>query len=131
VNLSALFSATPPIPLHALAAIAATLLGGLQLALPKGGPRHRAVGGAFVAAMAVVALSAIWIHEIRLWGRWSPIHLLIPVTIFGLWSGWRTARAGNIATHRWIMIALYLSALVVTGAFTLLPGRTMHTVLFG
>jgi uncharacterized membrane protein len=29
------------------------------------------------------------------------------------------------------MIALYVAALVVTGAFTLLPGRTMHTVLFG
>jgi len=131
VNLSALFSATAPIPLHALAAIAAMVLGGLQLALPKGGPRHRAVGGTFTAAMALVALSAIWIHEIRLWGRRSPIHLLIPVTLFGLWGGWRTARAGNIAAHRRIMIALYVTALVVTGAFTLLPGRTMHTVLFG
>jgi uncharacterized membrane protein len=131
MNLAALFSAETPIPLHALVAILAIVLGGLQMALPKGGARHRAVGGVFMVAMAVVALSAVWIHEIRLWGRWSPIHLLIPVTVFGLWDGWRAARAGNIAAHRRAMIALYVAALVVTGAFTLLPGRTMHTVLFG
>ena len=126
-----LLSAEAPIPLHALLAFAAVALGGLQLALPKGGLRHRAVGGLFVAAMAVVAISALWIHEIRLVGPWSPIHLLIPLTLYTLWDGVRAARAGRIAAHRRDMVLLYLTALVVTGAFTLLPGRVMHDVLFG
>ncbi|WP_259989945.1 hypothetical protein [Sulfitobacter sp. S190] len=39
----------------------------------------------------------------------------------------RAARRGDIVQHR----AIYLYALVITGAFTLLPGRTMHAVFFG
>jgi uncharacterized membrane protein len=29
------------------------------------------------------------------------------------------------------MLSLYFLALIVTGLFTLLPGRVMHSVLFG
>lgn len=38
---------------------------------------------------------------------------------------------GNIQGHRKTMIRLYVAACLVTGAFTLLPGRLMHTLLFG
>jgi uncharacterized membrane protein len=41
------------------------------------------------------------------------------------------ARRGNIHAHRRSMIGLYLGALLVTGAFTLLPGRIMGRVVFG
>mgnify|MGYP001598485204 CR=1 FL=1 len=94
---SLLTRAQAPIPMHAIVAFAAVFLGALQLALPKGGARHRMVGGLFVAAMACVAISAIWINEIQLWGLWSPIHLLIPLTLYTLWDGVRAARAGRIA----------------------------------
>jgi uncharacterized membrane protein len=33
--------------------------------------------------------------------------------------------------HRWAMTGLFLGGLVVTGLFTLLPGRLMSQVLFG
>jgi uncharacterized membrane protein len=33
--------------------------------------------------------------------------------------------------HRNSMIQLYVLALLLTGAFTLVPGRTMHAVIFG
>jgi len=130
VDWSALFAADAPIPLHALLAFAAIGLGAAQFALPEGGPRHRAIGWGFAGLMAVVALSALWIHEIRLWGQWSPIHLLIPLTLVSLWHALRAARAGRIREHRRTMISLYVAALIVTGGFTLLPGRTMHVVLF-
>jgi uncharacterized membrane protein len=41
------------------------------------------------------------------------------------------ARRGRIGAHRRSMIGLYLGALLVTGAFTLLPGRIMGRVVFG
>jgi uncharacterized membrane protein len=41
------------------------------------------------------------------------------------------ARRGRIGAHRWSMIGLYLGALLITGAFTLLPGRIMGRVVFG
>jgi uncharacterized membrane protein len=36
-----------------------------------------------------------------------------------------------VAEHRRAMISLFLGALVIAGAFTLVPGRIMHQVVFG
>jgi uncharacterized membrane protein len=41
------------------------------------------------------------------------------------------ARRGNIAGHRRSMLSIYWIALIVTGIFTLLPGRLLGQVLFG
>lgn len=131
MTLSPLFSAVPPIPGHAIAAFAAILLAAVQVLGPKGSTRHRIFGWAFVIAMGYVAISAIFIWEIRLWGRWSPIHLIIPVTLWSLYASVRAARAGDVKRHRNGMISIVVTALLITGAFTFLPGRIMHEVFFG
>ena len=41
------------------------------------------------------------------------------------------ARRGDIRRHAWAMAALFAGALIITGGFTLLPGRIMNRVLFG
>jgi len=128
---SALTEAVPPIPSHAYAALAATAVGAVQFTAPKGTRRHRLMGWAFVLLLGYAALSAIFISSIGTWGYFSPIHILIPVTVFGLFQGVRTARAGRIAAHRSVMVQLFVLALLVTGLFTLWPGRIMHTVVFG
>ncbi len=81
MSLTPLLNAAPAIPLHAAAAIAAFALGLVQLLAPKGTLPHRTLGWIWVALMVVVAGSSFWIHEIRLVGPWSPIHLL---SIFSL-----------------------------------------------
>src|SRR3954447_5838575 len=131
MNLGPLLSAAPAIPLHALAAMTAFALGLVQFAAPNGTLPHRTIGWTWVLLMMAVAVSSFWIHEIRLVGRWSPIHLLslftlvvIPIAV------WR-AHTHRVADHRRIMISIFAGALVVAGLFTLLPGRILHTVLFG
>ncbi|WP_282077228.1 DUF2306 domain-containing protein [Epibacterium ulvae] len=126
-----LFDAAAPIPLHALAAMAATLLGAVQLLLPKGGFLHIVMGRLWVAGMAVVAISSFFILEIRLLGPFSPIHGLSLFTLVVLAYAVHAARRGRIAAHRKAMIRLYCLSLLLAGAFTLLPGRIMHQVVFG
>ena len=41
------------------------------------------------------------------------------------------ARRHNVAAHRSAMIWIFTLALVVTGLFTLAPGRIMNEVMFG
>jgi len=36
-----------------------------------------------------------------------------------------------VRRHRNIMVTLFIGALVIAGAFTLLPGRIMHAVMLG
>ena len=81
--------------------------------------------------MAIVAVTSLFIHEIKLWGQYSPIHLLSLWTLFSLFMAIYFARVGKIKRHRQVMIALYGFALILTGALTLLPGRVMHQIVFG
>lgn len=130
-GLDLFLSASPLIQMHAILAVAAIILGGVQLAAPKGTPAHRLLGRVWVACLAVVAVSSFWIHEVRMFGLFSPIHILSVLTLIALWQSIRLARRGDIARHRKAMLRLYVLALLITGGFTLLPGRLMHGVLFG
>ncbi|TKB33148.1 MAG: DUF2306 domain-containing protein [Mesorhizobium sp.] len=126
-----MLTAPPPIPWHAFAAFAALAIGGAQLALPKGTTRHRVLGYAWAALMLVVAVSSFWIQQIRLIGPFSPIHILsILVVVTAPLAVWY-AHTHKVAAHRSVMIKLYLFALIGAGIFTLVPGRIMHTVVFG
>lgn len=131
MNWQALWNDGPAITVHALVAILAMAAGAIQLAAPKGTLRHRWLGFLWVGAMAVVAVSSFWIHEFRWWGPFSVIHLLSLLVLATLAYSVTAIRRGNVAAHRNSMVQLYVLALLLTGGFTLVPGRTMHAVLFG
>jgi uncharacterized membrane protein len=131
MSLVPLFDAAPAIPLHAFAAMAAFALGVVQFAAPKGTLPHRTIGWIWVALMALVAGSSFWIHQIRLVGPWSPIHLLSIFTLAVLPLAVWKAHSHRVREHRRIMIFIFSGALVIAGLFTILPGRIMHRVLFG
>jgi uncharacterized membrane protein len=131
INLAPLLNALPPIPLHAIAAMAAFVLGAVQLAAPKGTLPHRTLGWIWVGLIAAVAISSFWIHQIRLVGPWSPIHLLSIFTLVMLPLGVWRAHRHDVNAHRWTMIGIFTGALVIAGLFTFVPGRIMHAVLFG
>jgi uncharacterized membrane protein len=131
VSLAPLLNAVPQIPLHAFAAMAAFVLGIIQLTAPKGTLPHRTLGWIWVMLMAIVAVSSFWIHQIRLVGPWSPIHLLSVFTLVTLPLGVWKAHRHEVADHRRIMTLIFTGALVIAGLFTLLPGRIMHAVVFG
>jgi uncharacterized membrane protein len=131
VDLSILNSEQQPIPVHAYAAFIAVVLGGIQLSRPKGTLSHKYIGYVWVSLMMFVSVSSFWIHSIKLVGLFSPIHLLSIFTIWSVFEAIRSVRTGNIIKHKRMMSLLYVLALVVTGLFTLMPGRTMNSMIFG
>ena len=131
MSLAPLLQASPAVQIHAAAAAAAFLLGLTQFALPKGTTRHRIAGWTWVALMVVVSATAFFIHELRVWGPWSPIHLLAIFTLVTLPLAVLHARRHRVPNHKRAMVSIFLGALVVAGLFTLMPGRIMHAVFFG
>jgi uncharacterized membrane protein len=129
MTLAPLLNASPAIEIHAFAAMAAFALGIVQFAAPKGTLAHRTMGWAWVALMVVVSVSAFFIHQIKLWGTWSPIHLLAGFTLVGLGVAVHAARRHVIARHQRAMMALFFGALVIAGGFTFMPGRIMNAVI--
>ena len=131
MSLAPLLNAAPAIQVHAFAALAAFALGVVQLSAPKGTLPHRTAGWAWALLMGVVAGSSFLIHELRVWGEWSPIHLLSIFTLVTLPLAVMHARRHRVERHRHAMIAIFTGALVIAGIFTFWPGRIMHAVLFG
>ena len=111
--------------------MAAFALGVVQLSGPKGTGVHRTLGWLWVALMLVICISAFWIHELRLWGSWSPIHLLSIYVLITLPLAVFAAHRHATERHRRAMVGLFVGGLVIAGLFTFYPGRIMHTVLFG
>lgn len=109
----------------------ALALGIIQLTAPKGTLPHRVVGWTWAGLMLTVAASAFFIHEIRLWGPWSPIHLIAIFTLVMLPVGVLRAHRHNVAAHRRTMLGLFIGGLVIAGGFTFVPGRIMYHVAFG
>ena len=131
MTLAPLLNASPTIQIHAYAAMAALVVGVVQFSSAKGTLPHRAIGAVWVLLMLAVCISSFFIHTIRLWGPWSPIHLLSIFTLCTLPLAVWYAHRHDVRRHRVAMISIYTGGLVVAGLFTFVPGRIMHAVLFG
>lgn len=131
MNLQPFLSAPVWVQVHAAAALVALCLGLVQLVRRKGDAAHRAAGYVWCALMAVIAGSSFAIGDIDQWRGFSLIHLLSIWTLVVLPFAVLHARRGAIGRHRTDMISLFVGALIVAGALTLLPGRIMHRVVLG
>lgn len=118
---------TPYILIHLVAALAALGLGAAVFLRRKGTPVHRALGRVWVGLMLVTAISTYWI---RASGGFSWIHGLSLLSLAALAWAVRLALTGNIRRHQRVMKALYFGALMVAGAFTLLPQRLLGHALW-
>jgi uncharacterized membrane protein len=122
------YSWTAVIVIHTLAALLAVLLGAWLLNARKGHRAHRIGGWLWVLCMATVAGISF---AIRGPSGFSWIHGLSVFTLVTLATGVLAARAHRVQAHRLNMISLYVGALVITGLFTLLPGRLLGRELWG
>ena len=128
---------TPIIAVHMTAAILAVATGPVALWARLGRskrPRlHRAFGYAWVTLMLLTAVSAIFIRDFALpnVNGYTPIHLLVPVTLIMLVVAFGFLLRGNINGHRKTMQRLYIGACLVAGGFTLLPSRYLGQLLWG
>jgi uncharacterized membrane protein len=131
MTLAPLLNASPVIQAHAVFALAAIALGAAQLAAPKGTLPHRSMGWVWATLMILVAGTSLFIHTIRMWGPWSPIHLLSLFTLAIVPLGVLCAGRHEVDRHRNIMIWTYGLALIAAGLFTLAPGRIRLAVILG
>ena len=122
---------------HATLALLAVPLGPYIFLTKKGTKQHKMLGRIWVIFLIIVSLTAIFIQTINP-GQYSWIHLLIPFTLVSLiYSIWNIKKYKKTKierykySHMYSMIGVYVGALLIAGAFTLMPGRFFHHILFG
>jgi uncharacterized membrane protein len=120
----------PMVWAHILTVTVALVLTPVMLLRPRGGPTHRRLGRIWVSAMLLTALSTLFVQESRP-GHYSFIHIFTVWTLLAAPYTWWTARTGRIAAHRGSVRGLVTGALLIAGAFTLVPGRVLGGWIWG
>jgi uncharacterized membrane protein len=122
--------------IHAVLALLAVPLGLYVLIAKKGTNQHRTLGRTWAIILVIVSLTAVFIQAITP-GQYSLIHLLIPWTLGSLiYSVWNIKQFKKTKiekykyAHMYSMFGVYVGALLLAGAFTLMPGRFFHALIF-
>jgi uncharacterized membrane protein len=122
---------------HSVLALLAIPLGLYIIITKKGTKSHKMLGRIWVTVLLIVSLTAIFIQTIKP-GQFSLIHLLVPYTIGSLiYSIWNIRKFKKTKIERYkiahmrSMIGVYIGALLIAGAFTLMPGRFFNEIIFG
>lgn len=119
--------------LHLATVLPAIAIGTYLLLRRKGTPGHKRLGRVYLVLMVMTAVIVLFMQAKvgpLFLGHFGYIHLLSVLTLFSAPRAYYAARRGNIRAHRLHMVGLYLGANVVAGAFTLMPGRFIHQLLF-
>ncbi|NWG54179.1 MAG: DUF2306 domain-containing protein [Hydrogenophilaceae bacterium] len=111
------FAQSPMIQLHVYAALVAFAIGCVILLRRKGTGMHRALGWAWVAAMAITAVSSLFITGIN-GDAYSFIHLISGWVIVALPMGIFAIRSKRVMAHRAAMTGMFVGGLVIAGALT-------------
>lgn len=128
MNLEILFSAPLAVQLHVYAAMLAFIVGAIVLWRGKGTRQHKRWGKVWVVLMVLTALTSFFIHEIKLMGPFSPIHLISLGTMISLYLAVKQARQGDIENHKRSMKATFIGGMGIAGALAFTPGRLMYDV---
>jgi uncharacterized membrane protein len=131
MDFSPLLDAPLIIQLHLATIAIAMVLSPMILLNRKGTQFHRVTGRMWVGALGSTAVISLGIPSTFSPVHFGPIHLLSLFVIYSLWTAIAEARRGDIVRHRATMRSLAFWALVVTGAFTLIPGRRLSEVVLG
>jgi uncharacterized membrane protein len=135
MNLSPLLHASLAVQIHVVTVVPTFVIGTYQIFFSKKGePFHRALGYAYLTLLTITCIDAMFIHEImpKSWFYgFSPLHVLVLLTLACVVSALRAARAHNIPRHRSAVLGSYIGGLLVATSLLLLPGRIMHAVFFG
>ena len=120
--------------LHLGSLVPAFVIGSYLLLNRKGTPVHKFLGKIYMGLMLFTAFITLFMEALvgpKFLNHFGFLHLLSLFVLYTVPTAYRAIRVGNIKLHKRKMVGLYVGALLVAGAFTLSPGRLIHTWLLG
>lgn len=91
---------------------------------------HKTLGYVWITAMVVTAMSSFWISEIKIIGRFSPLHLLAVLSLVTLYLSIRSVTKGDNRGHQQALRNLSTFGLGIPSVLNFLPGRRMSDMFF-
>ena len=135
MTLQPLLNAPLAVQIHVATVVPAFAIGTYQIFFSRKGERfHRVLGYIYLGLMTITAIDALFVHQIMPGGPYfglSPIHLFVPLTLFGVVGALHGAWSHNVKMHQRAMLGVYVGGILIAGTLAFMPGRIMHTVAFG
>lgn len=119
--------------LHLATIAPAFLIGTFLLLNPKGTARHRFLGKTYMVLMLLTATITLFMPANlgpQFLHHFGFIHLFSVMVIWTVPVAYIAAQRGDIKTHRWNMLGMYIGGLLIAGGFAFMPGRLLHHWLF-
>ena len=110
----------------------AAAIGGMLLARTKGTSLHRLFGKIYMLLMLVTSALTLFMRaEVgpTLFNHFGFIHLFSLLVLVSVPRAYIAARSHNVRSHKYSMLGVYIGAVLLAGAFTLMPGRYLHGLL--
>ena len=99
----------------------------------KGTGLHKCSGLVYMGLMSLTALVTLLISAQlgpTLFDHFGYIHLLSLLVLYTVPKAYFAIKVGDVKTHKWNMIGLYIGGLLVAGTFALMPERLLGNLLF-
>ena len=112
--------------------VLAAAIGGMLLAITKGTSLHRLFGKIYMLLMLVTSALTLFMRaEVgpTLFNHFGFIHLFSLLVLVSVPRAYIAARSHNVRSHKDSMLGVYIGAVLLAGAFTLMPGRYLHGLL--
>lgn len=117
---------------HLATILPAFVIGTYMMFARKGDRFHRTLGKGYMVLMMTTAAITLFMPAAvgpRLLNHFGFIHLFSVLALTSVPSAYFAALRHDVKSHKYSMIGLYVGGLLIAGAFTLAPGRLLHTWL--
>lgn len=118
---------------HLLTVLPCVVMGGLLFFMKKGTMIHKGIGRVYLILMVITGIITLFMPAQvgpTLLGHFGWIHSFSVLTLYSAPRAYFAIRAGNVRTHQYSMIGLYVGGIIIAGAFTFAPGRYLHELFF-
>lgn len=118
---------------HLATVLPCVIMGAALFMMKKGTRIHKATGKVYMILMLTTGLVSLFMQARvgpRLLNHFGFIHLFSALTLYSVPAAYFAIRRGDIRRHKNNMIGLFTGGILIAGAFTLVPGRFLHDLLF-
>ncbi len=118
---------------HLATVLPCVVMGAALFLMKKGTPVHKGTGKVYLVLMITTAIITLFMPaEVgpRVFDHFGWIHSFSVLTLYSGPKAYFAIRRGDVKTHQYSMIGLYVGGIMIAGGFTLYPGRYLHDLFF-
>ena len=125
---------TPIVLIHLCIILPCILFDTYLIFAKKGTQSHNFIGKLYMILMGLTGILTLFIPAQvgqNIFNHFGVLHLLSLLTLYTVPSAWFAIKRGDVKSHKYSMISLYIGGIIIAGGYAILaPGRYLHTLFF-